>query len=144
MIIDIKKGDILQAGVKNIIFAVNEEGINDSGFAGMISREYWPELSYHPSQLGSILRKEIAEYNFYALVCHSIQYGWRNAASYIEESINAIRVPDQEGMYYKPKELSSVFIGNGPVGKMQGADTLLILAAMARAYPRITIYTLEE
>ena len=47
MIIEKLQGrDILKSGEKRIAFAVNTEGINDSGFAGMISRKYWPELAY--------------------------------------------------------------------------------------------------
>ena len=46
MIVEVKQGqDILKSGAKHICFAVNTEGINDSGFAGLISRNHWPKLA---------------------------------------------------------------------------------------------------
>lgn len=46
MIIDYKKGqNILNSGETRIAFAVNTEGFNDAGFAGVVARNYWPELA---------------------------------------------------------------------------------------------------
>ena len=59
MIIKNKQGnDILKGGETRIAFAVNTEGCNDSGFAGMISRSYWPELAHiGECKLGTVLTK---------------------------------------------------------------------------------------
>ncbi len=40
MIIKTKSGDILKGNEKRIAFAVNIEGVNDAGFAGMISSRF--------------------------------------------------------------------------------------------------------
>ena len=60
MIIKTRSGDILKANETRIAFAVNTEGVNDSCFADMISRKFWPELAYiGETQLGSVLTKEV-------------------------------------------------------------------------------------
>ena len=76
MIIKNKQGnDILKGGETRIAFAVNTEGCNDSGFAGRISRSYWPELAYiGECELGTVLTKTSDDgITFYALVCHSLE-----------------------------------------------------------------------
>ena len=58
MIIGLVRGDIFGTPLSNIVFAVNSDGINDSGFAGQVSRRFWPELAYiGPQPLGTVLTR---------------------------------------------------------------------------------------
>lgn len=50
MIIETKNGDILAGNEKRIAFAINTEGINDGGFARVVTKKYWPELTYIPKR----------------------------------------------------------------------------------------------
>jgi len=45
MIVEFVRGNVLAANYKHIAFAVNTEGHNDAGFAGLVSSQYWTELS---------------------------------------------------------------------------------------------------
>ena len=71
MIVEVKQEqNILKSGAKHICFAVNTEGINDSGFAGLISRNYWPDLAYIGAcKLGTSLTHEKDGVTYHALVC---------------------------------------------------------------------------
>lgn len=46
MIKKVIQNDIFSTNAKHIVFAINCEGLNDDGFAGMIAREYWHELEF--------------------------------------------------------------------------------------------------
>lgn len=68
------RGDIFTTSDKHIIFAINTEGYNDSGFAGAVSRKYWPELANAGgNKFGEVLTKEAGDKTFYAIVCHSLE-----------------------------------------------------------------------
>ena len=69
MIIKTKNGDILQENEKRIAFAINTEGSNDAGFAGMISRRFWPELAdIGETKLGTVLTKNVDGIEFFAVI----------------------------------------------------------------------------
>ena len=132
MITNIIKGNVLKERV--IVFAINTEGINDSGFAGLVAKKYWPELAYiGPNPLGAIVRESADGKQFYAIVCHSLgNNGWNRTPACLEDTLNTL---DQE-------EVACVMIGAGPVGQMQGANVIEILGAMARSRLKIKVYHL--
>ena len=86
MVIATKKGDILNNCERRIAFAINTEGINDAGFAGMISRRYWPELAHiGKTELGKTLVKKVEGIEFFALCCHSLENGWYDQKEIIKK-----------------------------------------------------------
>ncbi len=132
MIIRTTSGDILQGNETRIAFAVNTEGVNDSGFAGMISRRFWPELAYiGETQLGTVLTKEVDGVEFFALCCHSLQNGWNNQKEVITKCFDDI--PGD-------KPVASIAIGTGLVGVLSGANFALIKAGMEASKKEIILY----
>lgn len=134
MIIKNKQGnDILKGGETRIAFAVNTEGCNDSGFAGMISSRYWPELAYiGECKLGTVLTKTSDNgITFYALVCHSLKEGWNNQTETIKKCFDSI-----EG----DQPIASISIGTGFVGVLSGADFGQIKEGMELSKKKIVLY----
>jgi len=144
MIIDIRQEDIISSCWRYIAFAVNCEGFNDSGFAGMIARRYWPELANtKPQKLGTILSKEIDEIGadigggriFFALVCHSLRPdGWKDTPRYVQTCLDQLASDKSE--------IAIVMIGGGPVGRLMGANVMEIMAGMARSFTPVRVYSL--
>ena len=88
MIIKTKKGDILKGNEKRIAFAVNTEGANDAGFAGIISYLFWPELAYiGETKLGTVLTKKVDDIELFALCCHSLKNGWNDQEEVIKNAL---------------------------------------------------------
>lgn len=134
MIIKNKQGnDILKGGETRIAFAVNTEGCNDSGFAGMISRSYWPELAYiGECKLGTVLTKTSDDgITFYALVCHSLEEGWKNQTEIIKKCFDSIECDEP---------IASISIGTGLVGMLSGADFGQIKDSMELSEKEIILY----
>ncbi len=132
MIIKTTSGDILKGNETRIAFAVNTEGVNDSGFAGMISQRFWPELAYiGETQLGTVLTKEVDGVEFFALCCHSLENGWNNQKEVITKCFDAI--PGD-------KPVASIAIGTGLVGVLSGANFALIKAGMEASKKEIILY----
>lgn len=132
MIIKTTSGDILSGNETRIAFAVNTEGVNDAGFAGMISRRYWPELaSIGETQLGTVLTKKVDDVEFFALCCHSLERGWENQKEVITMCFDAI--PGDE-------PVASIAIGTGIVGILSGANFDLIKAGMEASKKEIILY----
>lgn len=133
MIIENKQGnDILAGNEKRIAFAVNSEGVNDSGFAGMISRKFWPELAFiGETKLGSILAKKVGDVEYFALCCHSLKSGWSDQRNLIKRCFDAI--PGDE-------PVASISIGTGLVGILSGAQFSLIKAGMEDSNKKIILY----
>ena len=133
MIIDNKQGhDILNSGETRIAFAVNTEGFNDAGFAGVISRKYWPELANTgPQQLGTVLVKACYGVTFYALVCHSLEHGWKNQTQVIKECFDKIELDEH---------VATISIGTGLIGILSGANFNQIKAGMESSNTKIVLY----
>ena len=133
MIIDNRQGNnILEGGEHHIAFAVNTEGYNDSGFAGVISRNYWSELANAGEcELGTVLTKEVDGVHFYALVCHSLHDGWQNQEAVIMKCFNAIKTDEP---------IASISIGTGFIGMVQGANFAKIKAGMEKSNKKIILY----
>lgn len=133
MIISYQQGkDILKNGEKRIAFAVNTEGINDAGFAGHVSNKYWPELAdIGPCQLGTVLKKECDGITFFALVCHSLEDGWKNQTKVIKDCFDKIDANTP---------VASISIGTGLIGILSGADFKQIKAGMEASKTKIILY----
>ena len=132
MIIKTKSGDILNGNEKRIAFAVNTEGANDAGFAGMISSRFWPELAdIGETKLGTVLTKKVGDVEFFALCCHSSKNGWTNQQEVIKQCFDAI--PSEE-------PVASISIGTGLIGVLGGANFNLIKAGMEASKKEIILY----
>lgn len=133
MIIKTKNGDILKGNEKRIAFAVNTDGENNGGFAGMISRRFWPELAHiGETKLGTVLTKKVGGIEFFALCCHSLKKeGWNNQEEVIKECFDAI--PGDE-------PVASISIGTGPIGVRSGANFDMIKAGMEASKKEIILY----
>lgn len=133
MIIKNKQGyDILRSNEKRIAFAVNIEGYNDAGFAGIISRKYWPDLAnFGPCDLGTVLSKQVDDTTFYALVCHSLKRGWFNQTETIKICFDSIKTNDP---------IATISIGTGLIGQLSGADFEKIKKGMELSKKKIILY----
>lgn len=133
MIIQTKSGDILKGGEKRIAFAVNTEGVNDAGFAGVVSRKYWPKLAHiGPCELGTVLEKTTDDgITFYALVCHSLHEGWPSQTETIKKCFNAINCDEP---------IASISIGTGLIGVLSGANFNQIRDGMELSDKKIILY----
>jgi hypothetical protein len=131
------KGDILSSKHTHIVFAVNTEGFNDAGFAGLVSRRFWPDLAITgPQNIGKVLEKSSKGKVFHAIVCHSLrETGWTGAAKVIKEGLDGIMVAPDE-------EIGVVMMGAGMVGQRQGADVEANLKAMEESKHKIVVYSL--
>jgi hypothetical protein len=134
MIVNRVRGDVFDTHLKHIVFAVNTEGHNDSGFAGAVSSRYWPELANTGgNQLGEVLHHESGEKTFQALVCHELRgTGWTQTPHFVEQCLNSI-----EG----DEEMAIVLMGSGFVGQLGGADVEAIQDAIQRSKKKCHIYT---
>ncbi len=137
VIIDTVRGDIFRSGVRHCIFAINAEGHNDEGFAGLVSRRFWPELAHTGGNtLGDVLKLKTANITLYAVVCHKQELGgWSQTPKFVEMAVNKLSIPADEA-------IGVVLMGGGPVGQSSGADTFAILGALARTNKRLVVYTL--
>ena len=132
MIIERRTGNIFSGNHKHIVFAVNSEGINDAGFAGMISRKLWPELAHiGPCKIGTCLTKEHDGVFYHALVCHSLDDGWGDSREIIKSCFDAIETED---------EVASIAIGSGLIGIISGSDFSKIVAGMEASSKKIILY----
>lgn len=134
MIVDIVKRNVFGSGELEIAFAVNAEGINDSGFAGQVC-QWWPGLAnVGPTILGSALSEFRGGVRFHAVCCHSLgRSGWTGAPAHILSALDSIKTINP---------IAVVLMGNGPVGQMQGADVMANLSAIARSQKRCVVYYL--
>ncbi|MCL2174197.1 hypothetical protein FWH58_02815 [Candidatus Saccharibacteria bacterium] len=128
--------DIFSTKEKDIAFAVNTEGINDSGFAGTVAMKLWPELAnIGPSELGTIMSKTADDgRTYHALVCHSLKNGWVDQAETIKKCFD--QIPNDE----EKRAVASVAIGTGFVGILSGANFEKILEGMEQSETPIVLF----
>lgn len=130
--------DIFSGPEKHIAFAVNTQGYNDAGFAGMVSSRFWPELANTgDKKLGDVMSHEIEGGRMlHALVCHPLNDdGWAETPKVITECLDAMPVADDE-------TVAIVSIGGGPTGQAMGADPNAILSGMEASTKKLVIYSL--
>lgn len=142
MIVKKIRGDIFSTVDRHIVFALNIEGINDSGFAGQVARIGFSEIlntngknvfTREDLSYGMVISKEIKGKTYHGIVCHSLRSGWNNAERHILKGLNQLNV--QEPM-------SVVLIGAGLIGQIQGAPIKDILWAFKECNKELTVYTL--
>lgn len=125
-------GDIFTTKDKHIVFALNTEGFNDSGFAGAVARNYFPEIANTGGNaLGEVLSKEINGKTFHGIVCHSLENGWENADQIILKALNELEVQNS---------ISIIAIGTGLVGRLHGAPTSKIYEAFKECNKQLNCY----
>ncbi|MEZ4103009.1 MAG: hypothetical protein R3B55_00300 [Candidatus Paceibacterota bacterium] len=137
-------GDIFETPADHIAFAVNFAGksskpVNSGGFAGEVSRRYWPEISNHEFQAGVPVSRYIASAGkfFHALPVHSNEEGgWKDAPELITKCFNLLPVPSTE-------VIATVLMGAGSSGTKYNASPRNI-EAMALSYKEIVLYIYEE
>ena len=137
MIKGIIKGDILSSQHKHIAFAINAEGYNDAGFAGLISAKFWPELANTgPQELGTVLIHKTPSKTFYGLVCHSLKsQGWKDTPKLAKQCLDSIDIPEKE-------TLAVVKIGAGLIGQMSGANPEAILREIENSKHDVEVFYL--
>ncbi len=133
--------DVFNSKVKHIAFAINTEGINDAGFAGQVSSQYWNELANcGKHEIGTVLSKTVGDKTFHALVCHSLHNGWpEDQAQVIKECFD--KIPSNGEL------VATIAIGTGLVGMLSGADFRQIVYGMHESKQKIVLYggyTLDE
>ena len=132
MIIKTKKGNILEQNEKRIAFAINTEGVNDEGFAGMISDKFWPELAYiGKTKLGTVLIRKVGDVEFFALCCHSIKKGWKGQQEIIKKCFDSIPGNDP---------VASILGGNQYINIRSKADSNVIKNGMEASKKEIILY----
>jgi len=132
MIIDTHQGNVFESDLRTIVFAINTEGHNDSGFAGMVGRRFrWDALmNAGPTPLGAILSYTADGYTLHGVCCHSLDGTWSMDA--ITKALDRI-APAEDA-----QPIAVVWMGHGLIGMLQGvnsADTrAAIEASKARCY----------
>ncbi len=138
MVTDIRRDDIFKTDLGYIAFAVNAEGYNDQGFAGIVARNYTSAIAYPGTkQIGTIVQAECKKFNFYGLVCHSLRRGWHDAPGAIIESLDSIVLP-------RNYSVAVVLIGAGAGGKISDANHIANLRAIHDAKRSCVVYTLKH
>lgn len=141
MVVKTIQDDIFNSEAKHIVFAANTEGLNDSGFAGQVTSNCWPEFKKCGGlELGTVVSKTIGDKTFHALVCHSLRNGWGdNQAEIIKHCFDLIPANGEP--------IATVAIGTGFIGKTSGADFRQIVRGMHDSHQQIILhgdYTLDE
>lgn len=134
MIVKTNQENIFNTEAKHIAFAINTEGLNDSGFAGQVSNKYWEELAFSGEhQLGTVLSKTIGNKTFHGLVCHSLRDNFGdNQREVIKECFD--KIPSNGEL------IAAVAIGTGLIGQMSGANFRQILCGMHDSEQQIELY----
>ena len=132
----IKDKDIFKTSCEHIVFALNSRGDNKSGFAALVSRDFWPELvDTGPKKLGEILSRKVEGKTFHAIVCYNKSIGgWEETPKIVEKCLNSLDVPVNEA-------IAIVLMGSGIMEQVERADKSAILDAMARSKKHLVVYT---
>ena len=135
-VLNIVQGDIFKSNHRHIVFAVNTEGANDAGFAGEVSRRYWPSLAtIGNTPMGTVRSKRVDVRTFHAVTCHSLrdQNGWLETPDVVRRALDEIDTEDTIGV---------VAIGAGMIGAMTGANPEAIIEGMNRSNKNVIVYHL--
>lgn len=139
MVTKYTQGDVFASKHKTIIFATNTDGLNDAGFAGLVTRRYWPALHDRQKRvMGSIrsARFDMMDVTFHALVCHDLNDGgWLYTAHHIRQGLNQLAETN-------PGIMACVLMGSGPVGQSQGAPLDEIKVALEDSEAQLEVFYL--
>lgn len=153
MILDIVQGDVL-ATEAPVIFAINYEGFNDSGFAGVVHRRFWPGLAaLGRSRPGQVHRHTSHGRIFFGVACHELRSGkWDmpaittgldEIAAQLERAGPALWPTGFEQARRQRHLLpGSVWMGRGLIGALTEVDPTSTLTAMARSVLPLSVYYL--
>lgn len=131
MIVKKVYGDVFTTEDSCIVFALNTEGYNDSGFAGQVAKRFFPEIANTGgNRLGDVLSKTVGDKTFYGIVCHSLHDGWNGADKIILRALNEM----------KHQEASVIAIGTGFVGMVSGAPAKEIYRSFEECNKKLTLY----
>jgi hypothetical protein len=138
MIADIILGDITHPNNnRDIIIGMNST-LSDVTGIGLTFVSKYPDL-HQPIELGSVLsfRFDASRY-LHMIICHSIGTGgWKNAHQYVRFGLDYLW--HTEG----GREYSAVRIGNGRVGKRDGANEAKIRTAMTTSFLPLALYLFD-
>ena len=133
MIVNTFNHDMFKTNCKNIAFAINTEGYNDTGFPGEVADRCWKELSNcGKNEIGTILSKKVGDTTFYAIVCYSLDYGW-------SENIEEIIKDCFDRLPLNGEPVAAESIGTGFAGVMTGADFRKIIKGMHESKQQIEL-----
>ena len=130
------KGDVLSSAYSNICFAVNTEGYNDAGFAGLVARQFWPGLDdTGPKELGDVMTHRADNKRvFHALVCHSLKSnGWEKTPTILTECLDKLDLP---------RHAAIVLVGGGMIDQMGGANVWKNLHGIAQSKHNLAVFSL--
>lgn len=134
MVVKAVKADVFETESRHIAFAINKEGINDSGFAGLVADKYWPEIKYcGEHKIGTVLSKTVGDKTYHALVCHSLHSDWGDhQREIIKECFD--KIPTDE-------PIATIAIGTGLVGMLSGANFRQIVCGMHDSSKEIILHS---
>jgi hypothetical protein len=138
MIVERIRGNVFETICRHILFGVNTEGVNDTGFAGQVSRRVGKRLAdTGGNSLGEVLKFQAGGKVYHAVVCHSLspRPGWTMTSQIIEKALNDLQVDDDE-------PIAAVLMGGGIIGQVTGADIDSHLAAIERSSKAVYVYSL--
>jgi len=103
----------------------------------MVANRFWPGLAnIGPLYLGQTLSRKVGGRVFHALVCHTLEPdGFRSTPRIIIQCLDALAVPADQ-------VIACVKIGDGPLGRVCGADVPAILRGIDRSNKRVMVYWL--
>lgn len=139
MVESINYKDIILSDCRHIVFAVNCEGINDSGLAGFIAKNFWPDLiDTGKMSLGTVLSRTIGCLTFHACVIHTLEHGgWDLSPSYLRHCLNRI-IPGLN------EKVGIVMMGAGVIGSLCGANVPALLEIMISHSLPLHIFSLSD
>lgn len=134
MITQEKRGDIFTTKDKHIIFAINSNGYNDSGFAGQVAKRGFTEIiNTGGNKFGEVIEKTIDGITYHGIVCHSLEPGgWAESPGIILKALNEMAFDDNA---------SIVAIGAGFIGAISGAPWNEIKEAFKKCNKRLTVWS---
>lgn len=137
MIIRQIKGNVFASGLPHIAFGINVEGENHRGFAGAVADQFWPSLHWPITrEIGTVVSHASRDHIFHGLVCHyNRPNGFAETPKFITVCLNRIAVPDST-------EIACVLVGDGPVGRLLGANVSAILHGIEASRKRVAVYSL--
>jgi hypothetical protein len=121
----------------HIAFAVNVDLAVGYGLASQVSTLFWHDLSsMGRKELGTVLVHNHSGRVFHALVCHIARFGgWAQTPHWLKVCLDNLDAPSDAAIHIAK-------IGDGPVGREQGADVNALLEVL-KAHPRqFIVYSL--
>jgi len=138
MIEDVAKGNIFATTLRNIAFAINAGGKNDSGFAGQVLELFTPRFNKTGKRnLGEVITVETEGKIFHGLVCHRFGLnGWEKSPETITACLDKINLAPGDA-------IAVVLMGSGFLGRLEGADVAANIRAIHRSRNKCIIYSLD-